>query len=481
LRRCALIGYVGCRDYANYNLCYRHEDIMAFYAAIADRAAVLQEPDIVEAARACEACMADVGIEHEGVFYPWTYGLCTGWRHTMLLHCVSNPALGKLVSDIIADLVPGSKVLLRAHQGDDSVEIGGRSWIGPALQAFCDSAGKRGQPGKQLFADRPGRPYEFLRELHGTISPKVKHVKSGSWLRRCASGYTGDAQQPVSKGGLDTAVARLDVLNSCHRALAGQMKLRWEDVFCLLDYWSSSSLAHSRGVPLGNSEAVFAPKAKGGLGMRWAGDPGRYYDGHVTIETVQTDEPVCEVMKAIATWKLAHLSPVDLRPWTDEYFADASACRQRKERTGRKVPGSSGGWVNVPASRREKLVADWVVREHHKGTASTLPADEMAKEAAVAGVFGGSERTAHAAMRDCPGRIKHTCRNMSALVRRGLDVIRARRAEPVIEGAESWTGVSAGVSLLHNAHKLFSPTEKLNWNSVAASAALSCRRAGIWS
>ena len=90
----------------------------SLYDTAAERSAMLGDFDMAEAAPA--SCMNDVGVEHEGHYFKWDFGLQSGWRHTMLLHYVSNLSLGHLVADIVAQLVPLAKLLISAHQGDDS-------------------------------------------------------------------------------------------------------------------------------------------------------------------------------------------------------------------------------------------------------------------------------------------------------------------------------------------------------------------------
>lgn len=133
MRRVALLHHIGCRDFKNYNICYRHSDMQAFCLACGERVLLLGDTDMAEAAQICSACLSNVGVEHLGRFYRWSSGLISGWRHTMLFHCISNPRLGSVASHIVESWVPDAMTVTRAHQGDDAAEVSNRSWIGPAL------------------------------------------------------------------------------------------------------------------------------------------------------------------------------------------------------------------------------------------------------------------------------------------------------------------------------------------------------------
>ena len=83
MRTVAFMSFIGCRDFSNYNVGYGHSDMRAFHSAAATRSLLLGDDDMADAAEACAKSLEDVGAEHDGQFYPWAYGLMSGWRHTM--------------------------------------------------------------------------------------------------------------------------------------------------------------------------------------------------------------------------------------------------------------------------------------------------------------------------------------------------------------------------------------------------------------
>ncbi len=138
----ASLHYVACRDFSNYNVIYEHSDLTEFYLAAAK--AMEEHPrsdelgEHIHCARGCAEAMKQVGVCENQRLYRWYFGLMSGWRHTMLLHSISNPELGRIIYRVICHLF-GIACLLGYYQGDDSCEVW-KHWLGgPSAQSTLPS------------------------------------------------------------------------------------------------------------------------------------------------------------------------------------------------------------------------------------------------------------------------------------------------------------------------------------------------------
>lgn len=317
LRQYSKISYAAARDYKNFNICHSHSDIKLFYNAIAESFRNAGAHDCAAIADKINICLDDVGIEHEGTYYKWEYGLMSGWRHTMLINTTFNIALGRAVSRILEEDF-SIRTLARTHTGDDSVEMWSHPMGGPIAQGILDACGKAGAPAKQGFSSSLGGWFEFCR-----INYYGESSTSASSLRGVGGFVSNDLQHNPLKGGADFAVALVDSLNTIARRCGGAIALRGSDTAALFKRWAVpplwKDLPHHAVV--WDAALLPSPGKPFGIPALFEITPS----GASTSELLHLPRPTSldlEPLRRVLRSKLAANSPLDLSPYVDSYAGD---------------------------------------------------------------------------------------------------------------------------------------------------------------
>jgi hypothetical protein len=257
-RRVARHSYVACRDYANYNVAHKHEDIKLFYSSIKEGLHPQTHAIMHDALDSILECMDTVGIKGpNGELYRWNYGLMSGWRHTMLINTAFNAIISRVAHRM---LMKYEKIECydTLAVGDDSTECYSHPLGGPWVQALLDAVGRVGKPEKQIFHQKKNGFIEFLRILYtdkGTFA---------SGVRATCAFVCPDTQSPVPLGGPEMATAIVDCIGRIERRV-GHVFLRRGDILAMIKYWINSpeNIEFGTFVP---PLAAFCPTTIGGLG-----------------------------------------------------------------------------------------------------------------------------------------------------------------------------------------------------------------------
>lgn len=398
LMECSELGYATARDYLNFNIRYKHqEEIIRFYKGVRTYAKARQAWDVVDDVDRIITCISDMGVIYDGVKYVWKYGLMTGWRHTMLFHCVMNTVLARVVKGAVSKLIR-AHVLASQHQGDDSAEMWSHPLAGPLAQAILDAMGSAGKAEKQHFSSYKGGWFEFCRVNY------YSGAACASALRGLSGLWGGDSQHPVLKGSPAMGASLIEDINTISRRHGKPLLLRFEDLETLLAYWATPPALLKRGYR-SHWAIPFVSTTCGGLGVRSLLFPDLRLDSTVRVISI-VDKPPFEsnVLPRLVARKLPELSPLNLSPYAREYSEEFMVSTGLRERV--YVPQSTippvTEWasyqVSIPGdsaeSREAEHIARSVVDYARKGVYVNLPPDQTAEDAAVGSLFAGSRRVA---------------------------------------------------------------------------------------
>lgn len=386
-------GYVANRDFKDYNRCHAHARMRLFYTSMYDELTRHGEHDLAAEALFCAKCMDNVGVGHLGGFWRWTYGMQTGWRHTMLFNCTFNVCSGDIAADIARELGLGNR-LVNQHQGDDSEEVYSQPFTGPFVQSLLDAAGQAGNSTKQHFAREPRAWSEFLR-----LRRKGNRVR-GSSIRAFCSFASNDMQHAVMEGGYSQVSACVDGLNTVYLRRLGQWCLRLSDISSLCSYWALSNRQFREKTIIMDWRAYFTVGCTYGQ-LSMPAFPELCFEGFCKIERMQRHPLVLgDIALKRARRNLLAIATKGAEFYGAEYAKDVlqAAVEASDVVMGFEVRGE------MIFTETEKQGAAYVVAcalsAHAKFVFSEMDMNDRDKQVTVGLLFGGSERVGISFVRD---------------------------------------------------------------------------------